>query len=328
AGNDIIANATKEDLDAYQALDKAQQILFSIVKDQYQDFEHFKDILKKTFDTIQNNYNNKGNAIGLETGFRKLDQLLAGLHPGNLFIVGGRPSMGKTAFALSMVQNMAIGRKEQMGVGIFSLEMSNYELCVRLLCAEAKLPMEKLRKNALIESDWPKLIGGAERMLQAPIYIDDSPGLTMLELSSKARRMVKLGVKFIVVDYLQLMSGQENGFNASREQFISSVSRGLKMLAKELEIPIVALTQLNRSSESRNDKRPLLSDIRESGSIEQDADVVCFIHRQSFYEPEKEDLKNKAEVIIGKNRHGKTGVATLYFHEDYPRFENLLENYE
>lgn len=327
AGNDIIAYALKEEAEVHQTLNEAQQRLFSIVKEKYQDFESFNTVLKNAFDTIQKHYNDKGSAIGIETGFRKLDELLAGLHSSNLVIIGGRPSMGKTALALSIVQNIAIDRKDKTGVGIFSLEMSKYELCLRLLCAESKIPMGKLRKNALIESDWPKLIAGAEKMHKAPIYIDDSPGLTMLELFSKARRMVQLGVKLIVVDYLQLLSGQESQNNQSREQFISSVSRGLKMLAKELDIPILALTQLNRSSESRTDRRPILSDIRESGSIEQDADIVCFVHRPSVYEPDKEELKNEAEIIVGKNRHGKTGIVSLYFHDDYPRFENLLENY-
>ena len=257
AGNDIIAEATKEEFNAYQILDKAQQYLFDIVKKKYEDFEDFNTVFyKKTFDTIQQYYNNKGRATGIETGFRKLDEILSGFHPSNLIVIGGRPSMGKTALALSMVQNIAIDKKERTGVGIFSLEMSNYELCMRILCAEAKIPMEKLRKNALIEADWPKLIAGAEKMHQSPIYIDDSPGLTMLELSSKARRMVGMGVRLIIVDYLQLMSNNEGRADMPREQFISSVSRGLKILAKELEIPIVALTQLNRSSESRTDKRP------------------------------------------------------------------------
>lgn len=327
AGNDIIADALKEDAEVHQTLDSAQQRLFGIIKEKYQDFEDFNTVLKNAFDTIQKHYNDKGSAIGIETGYKKLDDLLAGLHPTNLMVIGGRPSMGKTALALSIIQNISIDRQEKIGVGIFSLEMSKYELCLRLLCAESKIPMEKLRKNVLKDFDWPKLIAGAEKMHKAPIYIDDSPGLTMLELCSKARRMVQLGVKLIVVDYLQLLSGQETQNNISREQFISGVSRGLKMLAKELDIPILALTQLNRSNESRTDKRPLLSDIRESGSIEQDADIVCFVHRQSVYEPEKEELKNEAEIIVGKNRHGKTGMASLYFHGDYPRFENLSEDY-
>ena len=196
------------------------------------------------------------------------------------------------------------------------------------IVCRSKASYGKNQENVLIESDWPKLIAGAEKMHKAPIYIDDSPGLNMLELASKARQMVQKGVKLIVIDYLQLMSGQESQTNVSREQFVSGISRGLKMLAKELEIPIIALTQLNRSTESRTDKRPLLSDIRESGSIEQDADVVCFVHRQSFYEPEKDEFKNRADIIVGKNRQGKTGTAKLYFHEDYTRFENLAENYE
>ena len=327
-GHAIISLAKRGDLDANKVLDQAQEAIFNIAKSQYSDFLDFKTAVHKTFEELQEHYNNTGRSIGIESEFKRLDDVLAGMHPSNLIIIGGRPAMGKTAFVLSVLENIAISKreKERVPVGFFSLEMSHQELCTRILCAKARLPTEKLRKNALSESDFPKLMNAAENMYNAPVYIDDTPGLNILEIASKARRMVDLGVKLIVIDYLQLIGGEESSRYTAREQFISYISRSLKKLARSLKIPIIGLTQLNRANESRTDKRPLLSDIRESGAIEQDADVVCFIHRESYYQRDNEELKNQAEVIVAKNRHGRTDTVKLLFHGHYPRFDNLSED--
>ena len=326
-----VDEACDEQKEVGDIMDRAQQRLFEIVREEYRDFKDFYTILKESFQVIEEIHKNRGKSIGVETGFTKLDDVITGFQPSNLIIIGGRPSMGKTAFALSIVQNISIRGSEPIPVGFFSLEMSHYELCLRLLSAESEVPMEKIRKGALIDTDWPLLIQAANHMRETPIYIDDSPNLTMLELAAKARQMVKLGVRLIVLDYLQLIGGQEANRNYSREQFISSISRGLKMLAKELNIPIVAISQLSRAPEQRGEHRPQLSDLRESGAIEQDADIVCFVHRQWVYEESKdeprEEIRNKGEVIVKKNRQGRTGKVTLYFHDAYPRFDNFTEEY-
>lgn len=320
-GNSIIGYANDNELSVPEALDRSQKELFNISKTNTQDYLPLKAILEDTINTIETNYKNKGTAIGIETGFTDIDNKVGGFHNSNLIIIGGRPAMGKTAFIISVAENIAIKAQNRVGVGIFSLEMSKHELCLRILCSQSRIPSEAFRKNTLSESDWPRLFNAANNMSDAPIFIDDTPSLGLYEISSKARKMVQEGAKLIIVDYLQLMGSHES--NVPREQHIASISRGLKRLAKELEIPVIALTQLNRGSDKRDDKKPFLSDIRESGSIEQDADQVIFIHRQEVYEPEKEEFKNKAEIIIAKNRHGQVGIVEMFFHGAFTRFENL-----
>lgn len=322
-GQDIVGYATGTEFQVEEALEKSQQSLFELIKNEYADYGNLRTILKDTIDTVEKNYKNKGKAIGIETGFRDLDHFISGLHPSNFVIIGGRPGMGKTALVLSLIQNTSIHREEKVGVGIFSLEMSRMELCLRMLCAESRIPLTKFRKNALIESDWPKLFQGAERMHMAPIFIDDNAGLTIHELTAKARRMYQEGVRLIIVDYIQLMgSASQNSF-MPREQFIASVSRSLKQLARELDIPIIGLTQLNRSSEARPgaEREPRLSDIRESGALEQDADIVLFIHRNTGGE-EAAETQNLVDIIVAKNRHGERGKLQLFFNAAYTRFEN------
>jgi replicative DNA helicase len=322
-GNEIIAYASNGELNADEALEKAQESLFTMTRERYNDYRPFREALNDTIDKIEENYRNRGQAVGVPTGYRDLDEKITGLHPSNLIILGGRPAMGKTALALSIAQNIAVSSSQRVGIGIFSLEMSYIEICMRILCADSRIPQIKLRKNDLIESDWPRLTASAGKLMDAPIFIDDTPGLGLHDITSKARRMVDEGCGVFIIDYLQLMGSL--GGNIPREQFLAGISRGLKQLARELEVPIIALTQLNRGSEARTDKRPMLSDIRESGSIEQDADIVLFVHRQYYYEPDNEEIENEAEIIIAKNRHGEPGIIKLFFEGQFTRFENYRQ---
>jgi replicative DNA helicase len=263
----------------------------------------------------------QGNAItGLPTGYVDFDELLSGLQPSNLIVVGARPSMGKTAFALGMAANAAL--EAQRPVLFFSLEMGHLELTQRLLCSDARVDSQRMRNGNLAEDDWPKITRAVGKLGEAPIWIDDNPNLTVMEVRAKARRLKsRLGdLGLIVVDYLQLMSGRGNAEN--RQVEVSEMSRGLKILARELETPIVAVSQLSRGLESRSDKRPMLSDLRESGSIEQDADVVAFLYRDEVYNPESPDI-GSAEVIIAKHRNGPTGTVRLAWLSNYTRFANM-----
>jgi replicative DNA helicase len=250
--------------------------------------------------------------------------MLAGLHSSDLLILAARPAMGKTALALNIAQNVAV--KAGKGVAIFSLEMSKGQLATRMLCSEARVDAGKVRTGMLSRhEDWPRLEEASERLYHAPLWIDDTPGITITQLRSRARRLkAEHGrLDFIVIDYLQLM-GAGGPANMPREQQISTISRGLKGLAKEMSVPVMALSQLNRSVESRADKRPMISDLRESGAIEQDADIIMFIYRDGYYNPDiEEEKKDVAEIIIAKQRNGPTGTAELYFHGQYTRFDNL-----
>lgn len=321
-GSEIVGSAQKTDISPENALGAAEQMLFDISKEEYSDYTKLDSALHLTVEEMQKNYNNKGSAIGIETGYIDLDNLISGFHKGNLIIIGGRPSMGKTAFAISLLMNLAINRSNRVGVGFFSLEMSKIEICQRMICAQARVPADKIRKNALIESDWPKLISALDSMKDGSVFIDDS-ATSLHEIRSKSKRMVREGAGIIFIDYLTLMEAPpEMGKQANREQAISAISRSLKRMARELEVPVVALAQLNRATESRTDKRPILSDIRESGSIEQDADIVAFVHRQSYYERDNEEIKNDGEIVVAKNRHGATGIVPLIFNGQFGRFEN------
>ncbi len=259
-----------------------------------------------------------------QAGFYELDEMLGGFQKSDLIIIAARPSMGKTAFALSLARNAAIDHK--IPVGIFSLEMSTMQLIIRLLCAEGRLNAHLVRTGKLPHEEGVKLSKNAHKLIEAPIYVDDAPAQTILEIRAKARRLkVEKNIGMIIIDYLQLMQGPSK--SESREREISYISRSLKSLAKELNIPVIALAQMNRAVEARTDKRPMLSDLRESGSIEQDADVVTFLYRPEYYgiktDHEGNSLEGVTEIIIGKQRNGPTGEVKLAFIKEYARFENL-----
>lgn len=308
--------------DVDESLDRAERLIFEISEDRVRpSFFHIKDIIKASFKTIENLYEKKQLITGVPTGFTKLDDLTSGLQPSDLIIVAGRPSMGKTALALNITQHAAI--EDGIPSAIFSLEMSKEQLALRLLCSEAKVDAHRLRGGFLSETDWPKLTRAAGSLSEAPIFIDDTPGLTVLEMRAKSRRLkAEHNLGLVVVDYLQLMRGRAN--SETREQEISDISRSLKALAKELRLPVIALSQLNRKVEDRGDRRPQLADLRESGAIEQDADVIIFLYRDEVYNRSEDNPhKGKAEIIVGKQRNGPTDKFELAFLDKYTCFENL-----
>src|SRR3989338_4934357 len=306
--------------DTDEFLDRAEQMIFDVAERRAkQGFSPVKEIVKDSFKAIEQLYEKRELITGLPTGFKELDRLTAGFQRSDLIIIAGRPSMGKTAFALNIVESAAIDTHKICAV--FSLEMSKEQLVQRMLCSRALVDASKLRGGFLAESDWPKLTRAAGLLSEASIFIDDTPALTVLEVRAKARRLQREhGIDMIIVDYLQLMRGV--GRVESREREISEISRSLKALAKEVNVPVIALSQLNRGVESRQDKRPQLSDLRESGSIEQDADVVAFIYRDEMYNPDSPDA-GKAEIIIGKQRNGPTGRVMLAFRSHLTRFDNF-----
>jgi replicative DNA helicase len=275
-------------------------------------------VIKDTFKMIEHLYDKKEAITGVPSGFRDLDELTSGFQPGDLIVVGGRPGMGKTAFALNIAQHVAIEIKEP--IAIFSLEMAKEQLALRMLCAESMVDSSRVRKGFISREDWPKLTNAAGRLAEAPIFIDDSSAITVLEIRAKARRlkMEHGGLSLVVVDYLQLM--RSRGTFERREQEISEISRSLKALAKELRVPVIALSQLNRGVEQRGEKIPTLADLRESGAIEQDADVILFLYRDEIYNKNNPENKGKADVHIAKQRNGPTGVITLSFLADKTRF--------
>ncbi len=320
-------------------LDDAEKIIFEVAQDNTKrSFYHIKDLIKDTFKFIEELSAKGGNVTGVPTGFDKLDELTAGFQSSDLIIIAGRPSMGKTAFALNIAQNAA---EAGTPVAIFSLEMSKEQLAQRLLASRARVDLYRLRSGKLKNEDWGKLTTALGTLYEYPIFIDDTPAQSVLEIKANARRLAKQhGIKLIVVDYLQLMRGRHDADN--REQEISDISRSLKAMAKELGIPVIALAQLSRMPERREEKRPQLSDLRESGAIEQDADVVAFVYREVVYTPCKcsEDIKKdvgcvcerskvakNAEIIVGKQRNGPTGSIKLTFLDEYTSFENLTTIY-
>lgn len=309
-----------EEVDSF--LDEAEKIIFDVSQKKIkQSFYSIKDIVKDSFKTIEKLYERKELITGVPTGFSDLDRLTSGLQPSDLVILAGRPSMGKTALGMNMVAHAAI--EMNLPCAIFSLEMSKEQLVQRLLCSEARVSASKLRGGFLTETDWPKLTRAAGSISEAPIYIDDTPAINVLEMRAKARRLQKeRGVKMILVDYLQLMRGV--GRTESREREISEISGSLKALAKELKVPVIAISQLNRAVESRQDKRPQMADLRESGAIEQDADVIMFVYRDEVYNRESED-KGTAEVIIGKQRNGPIGYTKLKFFNEFTKFEDFAK---
>lgn len=302
-----------------QILDSAESAIFAITEKSLRSTYHpLKDVLKRTVETIENFHEYQG-ISGVPSHFSDLDKMTAGFQRSDLIIIAARPSMGKTAFALNVARNAALD--SQIPVGFFSLEMSKEQLAMRLLCSEARVDSQKIRSGFLSAQEGTKMIMAATSFSEAPVFIDDTPAISALELRAKARRMMAdRGLGMIVVDYLQLMQGRLS--SERREQEISEISRSLKALAKELFIPVIALSQLNRKVEERHDKRPQLSDLRESGAIEQDADVILFLYRDEMYNKESNE-QGVAEVIIGKQRNGPTGTVKLAYIKSYTRFENL-----
>lgn len=284
------------------------------------DFKHVKDVLVQTFDNIEQLQSRDGDVTGIPTGFRDLDKMTAGFQRNDLIIVAARPSVGKTAFALNVAQSVAVKAREN--VAIFSLEMGADQLVMRMLCAEGNIDAQRLRTGALETEDWSKLTMAMGSLSNSGIYIDDSPGVRMTDIRAKCRRLAKEnGLGMILIDYLQLILGSGKP-GENRQQEVSEISRSLKGLARELKVPVIALSQLSRGVEQRQDKRPMMSDLRESGSIEQDADIVAFLYRDDYYDKESES-KDIIEIIIAKQRNGPTGTVSLAFRKEYNKFLNL-----
>ena len=320
-----IANSgfSTEGRSADELLDLAEQRVFEIAEHgagRRDGFAAIRDVLVNVMDRIDTLYHRGGSITGVATGFSDLDDKTSGLQPADLVIVAGRPSMGTTAFALNLVEQAAI--KERLAVGVFSMEMPAEQLTMRMLSSLGRIDQHKVRTGRLDDEDWPRLTSALTMLNDTEIFIDDTPALTPLELRSRCRRLKReRNLGLVVVDYLQLM--HVPGTNENRATEISEISRSLKALAKELEVPVIALSQLNRSLESRTDKRPVMSDLRESGAIEQDADVILFIYRDEVYN-ENSEHKGKAEIIIGKQRNGPIGKVTLTFLGQHTRFENYI----
>ncbi len=319
AGGDVVSIATATETAINDVLDQAEQAVFAVAERRVGDgLAPIDPLLGPAIEQAEERNRLGREVTGISTGFRDVDRKLAGLHPTNLVIVAARPAMGKTALALNIAQRVAV---QDEPVAIFSLEMSREEVVTRMLCAEGRIDSQRLRTGRLTESDFTKLSNAASVLYKRPIFVDDSPGLTVTEIRAKCRRMRrKPGLSLVIVDYLQLMSstGGEN-----RQQEIAIISRGLKNLARELHVPIIAVSQLNRSLEAREDKRPRLADLRESGAIEQDSDVVMFIYRHEYYHPEAMETKGVAELQVAKHRQGATGRIEMTFLPEFTLFSDM-----
>ncbi len=322
AATSIATQGFEEQGNVDEFLDKAEKIIFDISeKKTKSSFVVIGDMIKDSIKLVEKLYERKELVTGVPTGFKELDKLTAGLQPSDLIVVAGRPSMGKTALALNIAAHASLNAG--VGVAIFSLEMAKEQLVLRMLCSEARVDNSKVRSGYLAEREFPRLAMAAGRLNEALVYIDDTPAITVLELRAKARRLIRdreKKVGLIIVDYLQLMSGL--GTENNREQEISGISRSLKALAKELNVPVIAISQLNRRVEDRGDKRPMMADLRESGAIEQDADVIAFIYRDEVYNPNSDD-QGRAEIIVAKQRNGPIGTVQLAFLNEITRFEGL-----
>lgn len=324
-GTEIASRCYEEQDDIDGLLDDVETTVFEISRAKSgQSYHSLKTVISSTFKYIEQLYERKEHITGVPTEYHDFDKMTAGLQRSDLIILAGRPSMGKTALAISIAQNATLLHK--VPVAIFSLEMSKEQLGMRMLCSISRVDAQRLRTGFLKDQDWPKLTRAVTQLSDAPIYIDDTPAITVLEMRAKARRLkTEHNIGMVVVDYLQLMRGRANA--QSREQEISEISRSLKAMAKELSIPVLALSQLNRSLESRPNKRPQLSDLRESGAIEQDADLIVFIYRDEVYnKAEDNPRKGIAEIIIGKQRNGPTGTVELAFLDRFTTFENLAHH--
>ena len=318
----ILSRTYEDATDIDGIIDEAEYAIFQISENKVrQSFSPIREIIKDSFRTIERLFEKKSLITGVSTGFEELDRMTSGFQRSDLIIIAGRPSMGKTAFALNIAQHASI--EMDVPVAVFSLEMSKEQLAMRMLSSEARVDAQRLRKGFLGETDWPRLTTAAGALSEAKLFIDDTAAITVLEMKAKARRLkAERGLGLVVLDYLQLMRGRDQ--SPSREQEISEISRSLKALAKELSVPVVALSQLNRQVEARSDRRPQMADLRESGAIEQDADVILFIYRDEVYNRSEDNPeKGIAEIIIGKQRNGPTGKIKLAFLKEFTRFENL-----
>jgi replicative DNA helicase len=321
AGGEVARLGWERPGDARELVDQAEQIVFELSQNRTTtEFSHIEALLKESFERITQLYEAGEELSGIPSGFRDIDRLTSGFQPGNLIIVAARPSMGKSALGLCMAANIAV--KHQQPVALFTLEMSKSEVTQRLMCSEAKVESQRLRSGKLAVDDWPRLTAACDKLAKAPIYVDDTGSITMMEIRSKARRLKtqEPNLGLIIVDYLQLMTSGASAEN--RVQEVSQISRQLKVLARDLDTPVLAMSQLSRAVEQRHDKRPILSDLRESGSIEQDADLVFFIYRDEYYN-EESDQQGLAEVILAKHRNGPTGSEKLSFLKRYAKFADL-----
>jgi replicative DNA helicase len=322
AATDIAATGYEEESDISQTIDQAEQKILSVAnRKQTGGVAKIRDIVREAMERVEKLYDSKEAFTGLPTGFSDFDKMTSGLQPSDLIIVAARPSMGKSSLVLNIAEHVAL--KGHKSVAFFSLEMSKEQLVQRMLCSQAGIDASRLRVGQLQDKEWPNLVNAADRLSNARIMLDDTPGMTAMEMRTKARRWkVENGLDLIIVDYLQLMQGSSRRANDNRQQEMSEISRSLKGLARELNVPVIALSQLSRSVEARTSKRPMLSDLRESGALEQDADIVAFIYRDDYYNPDTEN-KNIAELIIAKHRNGPVGTVQLFFRKDTTRFYDL-----
>jgi len=325
AATQIVSQTYDVSQEVDNIIDRAEQLIFDVSSTKVEStFSPLREIIKNSIETIDNLYQRKENITGIATGFRDLDMKTAGLQPSDFIVIAGRPSMGKSALASCIAEH--VGVVEKLPVAFFSLEMAKEQLVQRMLCSHARVDAHKVRTGFLSQADWPRLVSAAGKLSEAPIYIDDSPGLSVLEIRAKARRLkAQFDIKLMVLDYLQLMQGPAKADN--RQQEISEISRSLKALARELNVPLIAISQLSRAVEQRSDHRPQLSDLRESGAIEQDADLVILLLREEYYNPTEEN-KGISEVIIAKQRNGPVGSLNLAFLGEYMRFENMTPRSE
>ena len=321
AANDIINLGYDSSTKVEDVLENAEKKIFDISQERTtNDFQPINQVLTETLSMLEKLYEEKSDVTGLTTGFRDLNKKINGLQRSDLLLIAARPAMGKTEFALNLVQNAAL--KGDASVAVFSLEMSKEQLVQRMVAAQSSVELKKIKTGTLAANDWPRITDGMAVLSGAKIHIDDTPGIKISELRSKCRKLkIEKGLDLVLIDYLQLMEGE--GHNESRQQEIAKISRSLKILAKELDCPVVALSQLSRAPEQRADHRPMLSDLRESGSIEQDADIVMFLYRDEYYNPDTE-RKNIGEVIVAKNRHGETGTVELVWFGEIQKFADKM----
>lgn len=320
--NELITLGYDETQEVNSVMDQAEKKVFDLMQNRNQTgYSQIKDVLVDSFAQLERLYNQKEGITGVPSGFADLDLRTAGFHNSELIILAARPAMGKTSFALNIATNAAT--KSDTPVLIFSLEMSKEQLVNRILCSEAMVDSNKLKTGKIEENDWIKIVEALGPLSETEMYIDDTAGISITEIRAKARKLkLEKNIGLIIIDYLQLIQGSGNRRNGSREQEISEISRSLKILAKELDVPVIALSQLSRAAEQRSEHRPMLSDLRESGSIEQDADIVMFLYRDDYYNEESES-KNIAEVIIAKNRTGSVGTAEMLWMSNYTKFANI-----
>lgn len=321
AANDIINLGYDSTTKVEDILESAEKKIFDISQERTSnDFQPINQVISEALSMLETLYKEKNDVTGLTTGFRDLNKKINGLQKSDLLLIAARPAMGKTAFALNLVQNAAL--KGDASVAVFSLEMSKEQLVQRMIASQSTVELKKIKTGTLADNDWPRITDGMAILSGAKIHIDDTPGIKISELRSKCRKLkIEKGLDMVLIDYLQLMEGE--GHNESRQQEIAKISRSLKILAKELDCPVVALSQLSRAPEQRADHRPMLSDLRESGSIEQDADIVMFLYRDEYYNPDTEK-KNIGEVIVAKNRHGETGTVELVWFGGIQKFADKM----